>query len=57
MLDLAPGRPDTLPAEIGYVEASVTDDDAVRSAAAAALEALGGLDSLVNNRPGRHRPW
>lgn len=32
-----------------YVRADVTDDDAVRSAVASAIERLGGLDILVNN--------
>ena len=49
VLDLATERPDALPAEVGYVTASITDDAAVRSAVAAALESLGGLDILVNN--------
>jgi 3alpha(or 20beta)-hydroxysteroid dehydrogenase len=49
VLDLASGRPDVLPAEIGYVTASITDDAAVRAAVNAALETLGGLDILVNN--------
>jgi len=49
VLDLASGRPDVLPAEIGYVTASITDDTAVRAAVNAALETLGGLDILVNN--------
>lgn len=49
VLDLASERPGSLPAEVGFVTASVTDDDAVRAAVAAALESLGGLDILVNN--------
>ena len=49
VLDLESGRPDVLPAEIGYVTASITDDTAVRAAVNAALETLGGLDILVNN--------
>jgi len=49
VLDLESGRPDVLPAEIGYVTASITDDAAVRAAVNAALETLGGLDILVNN--------
>lgn len=49
VLDLASERPHALPAETGYVTASVADDQAVRSAVAAALESLGGLDILVNN--------
>jgi 2-keto-3-deoxy-L-fuconate dehydrogenase len=49
VLDLASGRPDVLPDEIGYVTASITDDAAVRAAVNAALETLGGLDILVNN--------
>jgi len=49
VLDQVPGRPDTLPAETGYVMASVTDTAAVWSAVAAAVETLGGLDILVNN--------
>jgi 2-keto-3-deoxy-L-fuconate dehydrogenase len=49
VLDLAPVRPDALPAAIDYVSASVTDDGAVRAAVATALDSLGGLDILVNN--------
>jgi 2-keto-3-deoxy-L-fuconate dehydrogenase len=49
VLDLGPERPVAVPTEIGYVTASVTDDDAVRAAVAAAVESLGGLDILVNN--------
>jgi NAD(P)-dependent dehydrogenase (short-subunit alcohol dehydrogenase family) len=49
VLDLVSERPDVLPAEIGYVTASITDDTAVRTAVDAALETLGGLDILVNN--------
>jgi 2-keto-3-deoxy-L-fuconate dehydrogenase len=49
VLDLVPERPVAVPTEIGYVTASVTDDDAVRAAVAAAVESLGGLDLLVNN--------
>jgi NAD(P)-dependent dehydrogenase (short-subunit alcohol dehydrogenase family) len=49
VLDLAPARPDSLPAAVGYVTASVTDDAAVRAAVAAAVDSLGGLDILVNN--------
>ncbi len=49
VLDLAAERPGALPAEVGYATASITDDAAVRSAVAAALESLGGLDILVNN--------
>jgi 2-keto-3-deoxy-L-fuconate dehydrogenase len=49
VLDLESGRPDVLPAKIGYVTASITDDAAVRAAVNAALETLGGLDILVNN--------
>jgi 2-keto-3-deoxy-L-fuconate dehydrogenase len=49
VLDLASERPDVLPADIGYVTASITDDTAVRAAVDAALETLGGLDILVNN--------
>jgi NAD(P)-dependent dehydrogenase (short-subunit alcohol dehydrogenase family) len=49
VLDQASERPDALPAEIGYVTASVTDDAAVSAAVAAALETLGGVDILVNN--------
>jgi 2-keto-3-deoxy-L-fuconate dehydrogenase len=40
---------DGLPAEFLGVVADVTDDDAVRTAVAAAIAALGGLDILVNN--------
>jgi NAD(P)-dependent dehydrogenase (short-subunit alcohol dehydrogenase family) len=49
VLDLAAERPAALPAELGYVTASVTDDAAVRAAVAAAVDSLGGLDILVNN--------
>ncbi len=49
VLDLESGRPDVLPAAVGYVTASITDDAAVRAAVNAALETLGGLDILVNN--------
>ncbi len=49
VLDLAASRPATLPAGLGYVTATVTDDTAVRAAVAAAVESLGGLDILVNN--------
>ena len=49
VLDLAAERPDALPADLGYVTASVTDDTAVRAAVAEAVESLGGLDILVNN--------
>jgi NAD(P)-dependent dehydrogenase (short-subunit alcohol dehydrogenase family) len=48
-LDVAPDRPGALPDGLGYVAADVTDDAAVRSAVAAAVESLGGLDILVNN--------
>jgi 2-keto-3-deoxy-L-fuconate dehydrogenase len=43
--------PDGVPrdGDLHPVFADVTDDDAVRSAVAAAVEALGGLDILVNN--------
>lgn len=37
------------PAGVCYVRADVTDDAAVRSGVGAAIEALGGLDVLVNN--------
>ncbi|MEU4272624.1 SDR family oxidoreductase [Streptomyces sp. NPDC026092] len=46
VLDLAP---DGLPAPLLGHRADVTDDAAVRSAVAAAAEALGGIDILVNN--------
>ncbi|MFD3943392.1 SDR family NAD(P)-dependent oxidoreductase [Streptomyces sp. NPDC058579] len=46
VLDLAP---DGLPAPLLGHRADVTDDTAVRSAVAAAAEALGGIDILVNN--------
>jgi NAD(P)-dependent dehydrogenase (short-subunit alcohol dehydrogenase family) len=49
VLDVAPVRPDELPAELGYVTADITDDAAVRAAVGAAVESLGGLDILVNN--------
>ncbi|SDO92011.1 NAD(P)-dependent dehydrogenase, short-chain alcohol dehydrogenase family [Nakamurella panacisegetis] len=42
-------RPADLPDGWGYVRADVTDDPSVRSAVAAAVEQLGGLDLLVNN--------
>jgi NAD(P)-dependent dehydrogenase (short-subunit alcohol dehydrogenase family) len=45
VLDLAEEGPDGLT----LVRADVTDDAAVRTAVAAAIEALGGLDILVNN--------
>ena len=49
VLDVAALRPATLPADLGYVTASVADDTAVRAAVAAAVESLSGLDILVNN--------
>jgi NAD(P)-dependent dehydrogenase (short-subunit alcohol dehydrogenase family) len=45
VLDLADAGPDGFP----YVCADVRDDAAVRTAVAAAVDALGGLDVLVNN--------
>ena len=45
VLDAADTGPDGFP----YVRADVRDDAAVRSAVAAAVAALGGLDVLVNN--------
>jgi NAD(P)-dependent dehydrogenase (short-subunit alcohol dehydrogenase family) len=48
-LDVAPDRPGALPDGLGYVAADVTDDATVRSAVAAAVESLGGLDILINN--------
>jgi NAD(P)-dependent dehydrogenase (short-subunit alcohol dehydrogenase family) len=49
VLDMAPERPDELPAELRYVTADVTDDEAVRPAIGKAVKSLGGLDILVNN--------
>ncbi len=49
VLDLAGERPAALPVSARYVTADITDDEAVRSAVAAAVEWLGGLDILVNN--------
>jgi NAD(P)-dependent dehydrogenase (short-subunit alcohol dehydrogenase family) len=45
VLDVADAGPDGFP----YVCADVRDDAAVRTAVAAAVDALGGLDVLVNN--------
>ncbi|GAA3388426.1 SDR family NAD(P)-dependent oxidoreductase [Cryptosporangium minutisporangium] len=45
VLDVAPSGP----ADVLYLRADLTDDDAVRTAVASAAEALGGLDILVNN--------
>lgn len=45
VLDLAASGPDGM----CYVRADVSDDAAVRAAVGAAVEALGGLDVLVNN--------
>ena len=42
-------EPRDLPKELTGFKADVTDDAAVRTAVAAAAEALGGLDLLVNN--------
>jgi len=49
VLDLASARPDGLAPELGYVSADIADDEVVRSAVAAAVESLGGLDILANN--------
>ena len=49
VLDLAPDRPSALPARLGYVNADISDDAAVRRAVGAAIDLLGGLDILVNN--------
>lgn len=46
VLDREPGD---LPAPLHGVRADVTDDEQVRAAVAEAVEALGGLDVLVNN--------
>ncbi len=48
-LDLVEGRPDALSADTIYVRADVRDDAAVRAAVAEAVQALGGLDILINN--------
>lgn len=37
------------PADLVYVRADISDDDAVRTAVTSAAETLGGLDLLVNN--------
>jgi 2-keto-3-deoxy-L-fuconate dehydrogenase len=42
-------RPADLPGAVGYVQADITDDTAVRAAVQAAAQQLGGLDVLVNN--------
>jgi 2-keto-3-deoxy-L-fuconate dehydrogenase len=49
ILDRAADRPKALPDEIGYYQADVADDTAVRAAVGAAVEWLNGLDILVNN--------
>jgi 2-keto-3-deoxy-L-fuconate dehydrogenase len=46
VLDREPGE---TPEQAYFVQADVTDDDAVRSAVAQAIRHLGGLDVLVNN--------
>jgi 2-keto-3-deoxy-L-fuconate dehydrogenase len=48
VLDTA-ARPGNLPGAVGYVQADITDDTAVRAAVQAAAGQLGGLDVLVNN--------
>ena len=48
-LDMAGAPPGGLPAGTGYVQADITDDEAVRAAVQSAAERLGGLDVLVNN--------
>ena len=53
VLDMADKAPAGLPDGIGYVQADVTDDAAVRAAVDAAAGRLGGLDLLVNNRRDR----
>lgn len=45
VLDVAPSGPNAMT----YVRADIADDESVRSAFAAALDTLGGLDVLVNN--------
>jgi 2-keto-3-deoxy-L-fuconate dehydrogenase len=40
---------DTVPSDLVAVRADVTDDEAVRTAVAEAVDRLGGLDILVNN--------
>ena len=42
-------QPPGLPAGTGYVQADITDDDAVQAAVQSVAERLGGLDVLVNN--------
>ncbi|TQS45251.1 SDR family NAD(P)-dependent oxidoreductase [Cryptosporangium phraense] len=42
-------RSDAGPADVVYVRADLSDDDAVRAAVDEAVHALGGLDVLVNN--------
>ncbi|MFI5953990.1 SDR family NAD(P)-dependent oxidoreductase [Cryptosporangium sp. NPDC051539] len=42
-------RADTGPADVVYVRADLADDEQVRAAVDTAVEALGGLDVLVNN--------
>ena len=49
VLDVAAEPPAGLPAGVGYRQADITDDAAVRTAVAAAVDQLGGLDVLVNN--------
>jgi 2-keto-3-deoxy-L-fuconate dehydrogenase len=49
VLDITAERPASLPKEIGYLMADVTDDRSVRTAIADAVTILGGLDLLVNN--------
>lgn len=49
VLDVAEQRPGWLPADCGYVSADISDDAAVRTAVAAGIASLGGLDVLVNN--------
>ena len=59
VLDQSPERPGALDAGLRYVTADITDAAAVRSAVAAAVESLGGLDILVNAvHPGTaDTPW
>jgi NAD(P)-dependent dehydrogenase (short-subunit alcohol dehydrogenase family) len=49
VLDRAPGTPEDLPGEIGYLCADITDDAAVRGAVQSAAATLGGIDILANN--------